>query len=166
MTACTTHDPAVRRFVNRIADGRVCFKLQSACDTIQEARLHWSAKGTERQQPLERVGSANSHELFRVALDLAEAVDYVFYLHACDRPRWFTPKGLQLNSSKPAAWFRYDPSAHLLFDTLAWVRDAVFYQIFPERFCNGKPENDPPNAEPWGHSRARAISLTATCTAC
>ncbi len=25
----------------------------------------------------------------------------------------------------------------------AWVRDAVFYQIFPERFRNGTPANDP-----------------------
>lgn len=24
----------------------------------------------------------------------------------------------------------------------AWVKDAVFYQIFPERFCNGDPSND------------------------
>ncbi|MBI5474050.1 MAG: glycoside hydrolase family 13 protein [Ignavibacteriae bacterium] len=32
----------------------------------------------------------------------------------------------------------------------AWVKDAVFYQIFPERFANGEPSNDPPNVEPWG----------------
>ena len=25
----------------------------------------------------------------------------------------------------------------------AWVSDAVFYQIFPERFANGDPQNDP-----------------------
>lgn len=31
-----------------------------------------------------------------------------------------------------------------------WVRDAVFYQIFPERFCNGDTTNDPPGTEPWG----------------
>ena len=24
----------------------------------------------------------------------------------------------------------------------AWVKHAVFYQIFPERFCNGDPSND------------------------
>ncbi len=24
----------------------------------------------------------------------------------------------------------------------AWVKEAVFYQIFPERFCNGDPDND------------------------
>jgi cyclomaltodextrinase / maltogenic alpha-amylase / neopullulanase len=34
--------------------------------------------------------------------------------------------------------------------TPSWVRDAVFYQIFPERFANGDPSNDPPNTQPWG----------------
>lgn len=28
--------------------------------------------------------------------------------------------------------------------------DAVWYQIFPERFANGDASNDPPNVEPWG----------------
>ncbi len=31
-----------------------------------------------------------------------------------------------------------------------WPREAVFYQIFPERFANGDPSNDPPGVEPWG----------------
>jgi len=31
-----------------------------------------------------------------------------------------------------------------------WVKDAVFYEIFPERFANGNPGNDPPGVEPWG----------------
>ncbi len=31
----------------------------------------------------------------------------------------------------------------------AWVPDAVFYQIFPERFCNGDPGNDPAGATSW-----------------
>lgn len=31
-----------------------------------------------------------------------------------------------------------------------WVHSAVFYQIFPDRFANGDPANDPPNVEPWG----------------
>lgn len=35
-------------------------------------------------------------------------------------------------------------------DTPDWVRDAVFYQIFPERFHNGNKQNDPPGTEPWG----------------
>jgi cyclomaltodextrinase len=31
-----------------------------------------------------------------------------------------------------------------------WVQDAIFYQIFPDRFANGDVRNDPPNVQPWG----------------
>ncbi|HEY9722680.1 MAG TPA: alpha-amylase family glycosyl hydrolase [Oscillatoriaceae cyanobacterium] len=31
-----------------------------------------------------------------------------------------------------------------------WVKDAVFYQIFPERFANGDTKNDPQGVQPWG----------------
>src|SRR5699024_5589279 len=37
-----------------------------------------------------------------------------------------------------------------VFQPPAWVKDAVFYQIFPERFANGDPTNDPEQVEPWG----------------
>ena len=31
-----------------------------------------------------------------------------------------------------------------------WIHDAIFYQIFPDRFANGDPSNDPVNVQPWG----------------
>ncbi len=31
-----------------------------------------------------------------------------------------------------------------------WVQDAIFYQIFPDRFANGDAANDPPNKQNWG----------------
>jgi len=31
-----------------------------------------------------------------------------------------------------------------------WVQDAIFYQIFPDRFANGDPDNDPLNLMQWG----------------
>jgi cyclomaltodextrinase len=31
-----------------------------------------------------------------------------------------------------------------------WIQDAIFYQIFPDRFANGDPTNDPPNLQKWG----------------
>lgn len=36
-----------------------------------------------------------------------------------------------------------------------WVQDAVFYQIFPDRFRNGDAGNDPPNVHPWGELPTR-----------
>lgn len=31
-----------------------------------------------------------------------------------------------------------------------WAKKAVFYQIFPERFFDGNPSNNPENCQPWG----------------
>ncbi|MEW9669410.1 alpha-glycosidase [Ammoniphilus sp. 3BR4] len=36
-----------------------------------------------------------------------------------------------------------------VFQPPTWVKDAVFYQIFPERFANGDPTNDPDQIEDW-----------------
>ena len=41
----------------------------------------------------------------------------------------------------------------------AWARDAVWYQIFPGRFRNGDPTNDPTAgdvAQAWPHVKPRA----------
>jgi len=43
--------------------------------------------------------------------------------------------------------FQWDPTQ--VFTVPEWVRDAVFYQIFPERFFNGNYLNDPPVTVPW-----------------
>jgi len=40
----------------------------------------------------------------------------------------------------------FDPAE---FSPPAWARDAVFYQIFPERFANGDKSNDPQGVEDW-----------------
>jgi|LDZU01.1.fsa_nt_gi glycosidase len=31
-----------------------------------------------------------------------------------------------------------------------WIKDAIFYQIFPDRFANGDTSNDPASITPWG----------------
>ncbi len=35
------------------------------------------------------------------------------------------------------------------FTTPDWIKHAIVYQIFPDRFCNGDPTNDPANKSPW-----------------
>ena len=37
----------------------------------------------------------------------------------------------------------------------AWAKEAVIYQIFPERFANGDPGNDPRHCRPWGERPTR-----------
>ncbi|GGB32526.1 alpha-glycosidase [Virgibacillus dakarensis] len=37
-----------------------------------------------------------------------------------------------------------------VFNAPSWVKDTIWYQIFPERFANGDPSNDPKGTLPWG----------------
>lgn len=39
--------------------------------------------------------------------------------------------------------FAFDPATAPRFETPAWVRDGIFYQIFPDRFLNANEKNDP-----------------------
>ncbi len=57
--------------------------------------------------------------------------------------------GSGFTGTKPAAdaWFSFDPASFPPFDTPDWVKDAVIYQIFPDRFRNGDTANDPDFSE-------------------
>jgi len=41
-------------------------------------------------------------------------------------------------------------------DVPGWVPDAVFYQIFPDRFANGDPSLDPEGVVPWSAKPTRS----------
>ncbi len=68
---------------------------------------------------------------------------YHFYLICDDVIYYYTQKAITT----------YLPDITYDFVLLAdyvqpqWVKDAVFYQIFPERFCNGDPSNDVKDGE-------------------
>jgi cyclomaltodextrinase / maltogenic alpha-amylase / neopullulanase len=59
--------------------------------------------------------------------------------------RIYGPKGLGRGER-----FQQEFANYPLPNPPAWLQDAVFYQIFPERFANGDPGNDGPGAAPWG----------------
>lgn len=70
-----------------------------------------------------------------------------------DQEQWYlTERGFRKELSKE--YFESFEYPYLnkvdIFEPPAWVKEAVFYQIFPERFANGDASNDPENVLPWG----------------
>jgi glycosidase len=51
------------------------------------------------------------------------------------------------------------------FNTPAWAQQAVWYQIFPERFRNGSASNDPANTTPWTARWAPPVVISTNTTA-
>jgi len=55
--------------------------------------------------------------------------------------------------------FRYEVSVYFNFPYInhedvyqapEWVKETIWYQIFPERFADGDPSNNPTGTKPWG----------------
>ncbi|MFD2671411.1 alpha-glycosidase [Marinicrinis sediminis] len=77
---------------------------------------------------------------------------YGFLIHGDNEQVWFDEKGFsdEISDDIPTYFnFPYmnKPDIH---EPPAWVKEAVFYQIFPERFANGDPSLDPEHVEEWG----------------
>lgn len=81
-------------------------------------------------------------------------VQYQFYLVCDDVIYFYTQKGV--TTYVPDHTYDFV----LLADYVqpAWVKEDVFYQIFPERFCNGDPSNDVQTGEYslYGHPALKA----------
>ncbi|MFC5529363.1 alpha-glycosidase [Cohnella yongneupensis] len=77
---------------------------------------------------------------------------YGFKLIDGDDQLWLDEQGFHESEPKSMNLYFEFPflNAADVFEPPAWVKDAVFYQIFPERFANGDPSLDPVNVEPWG----------------
>ncbi|MBE9915859.1 alpha-glycosidase [Paenibacillus donghaensis] len=77
---------------------------------------------------------------------------YGFLLESGKEKYWMTEYDfMKQQPENPDRLFEYpfiNPAD--VFETPAWVKDAVFYQIFPERFANGDPSIDPEGVLPWG----------------
>jgi cyclomaltodextrinase len=71
------------------------------------------------------------------------------FIHAeSGEPVYVTRSGTAAAVERLDRW-QIDPGLSPI-DTPDWVRGAVIYQIFPDRFDNGDRTNDPPGTVAWG----------------
>lgn len=77
---------------------------------------------------------------------------YGFKLQSGKETLWMNEQGLhEMEPSNIYIYFEFPfLNAADIFEPPAWVKDAVFYQIFPDRFANGDSSIDPLTVEKWG----------------
>ncbi len=126
--------------LNHKGAGRVEFTARAHRDDILGVDLvTWSGKGSTIT-PMPRLNTDRVYEYYRVDLTLpAGEVSYAFRYRDGAKSRWLTPKGLADSDTER---FRFDAARFPAFVTPDWVKNGVIYQIFPDRFRNGKPSND------------------------
>jgi alpha-glucosidase len=90
------------------------------------------------RRPMRRTGEGRLFAWWEAELPMphAEPVHWHFLCHSADGVRFFNRAGVhRVNPTDDHDW-----SLQPGLQPPDWVPGAVFYQIFPDRFCNGDPE--------------------------
>lgn len=110
--------------------------------------------------PLELAGSDALYDYFTGELTLRPPrFHYAFLLDDGVRRHWLSETGL--SAAMPMGGFFTYPYINEadLHHVPDWLVDGIVYQVFPDRFANGNPANDPPGVRPWSDQRPTARSF-------
>ena len=106
---------------------------------VKHVILRSMPNGMERLDEMHIVQKENGFVWYEATLNMNEnRIQYHFYLVCEDAVYFYTQR--EITTYLPD--HTYDFVLLADYQQPAWVKDAVFYQIFPERFCNGDPSND------------------------
>lgn len=146
-------DPARRSDVNLVeGDGtprlvlRLRLRQPGVLPRVEWRHTSWTTV------PMEDVGLLGEWAVFQAVIHIeepAERIIYRFCLSGPDGERFLGPAGLA-DEADAAGAFRFHPAAAAPFSVIPWLRGRTFYQVFPDRFANGDPANDPPGTTAWG----------------
>jgi glycosidase len=136
------HDPAGSD-VNHIGAGRVEFTARAHRGDIEgiEVVVGPATGPPERTVKLRLAVTDRVYEYYRGEVEMPDSFSYVFRYRDGAKTQGLTAAGLGDEAGGRPFVFR--PAEHPVFATPDWVKHAVIYQIFPERFRNGNPANDP-----------------------
>ncbi len=120
-------------------------------DDVESVALRYSVNGGDwRSVEMTPAETDPAFQYYRARVELSDpddGLDYLIGYRDGDAAAWLGRSGV--GESETVAPFHYDRKVLPPFVTPDWARDGVIYQIFPERFRNGDPSNDPDFSEPW-----------------
>jgi cyclomaltodextrinase / maltogenic alpha-amylase / neopullulanase len=148
--------PAIRHDSQSVADldivspdlMKVTVRTQAE-DVDSVAVLLRDSSGTWSRHLLYKTDTQNGFDRYSGLMHFSDKpVHYMFEL--ADAGKTFYYVSGQLNSTRAEAEaVAYSSDGECTFVTPEWAKHAVWYQIFPERFRNGDPSNDPENTKRW-----------------
>lgn len=121
----------------------VTIKLRAPVDApIRAVYLRTAPDGEQHMSPMQVVKQDAVCAWWQGSLSVTmPLVIYRFKVMSAEGAYWLT----QLGVSRADAPDAFDFKLVADFAAPSWLDDAVFYQIFPDRFCNGDPANDVPS---------------------
>ncbi len=133
------------RAINNRGDGTVELSFVAHRNDIEGITLVTRSGGAEESVAAVPAGEdgAFSYWSATVAVTAGSGFSYVPVYRDAGTSAYLTRTGFSGDRPAEDTWYTFTEDRFPPFTTPEWVRDAVIYQIFPDRFRNGDPGNDP-----------------------
>ena len=141
------HDQETPAHITRLGNNIIEIRFQTAVNDVEDVRLNYFDEDGYQVEYMNYFTSDEQFDYWNKKIEVKDnEFRYRFVIDDADTRFWFDRAGLAITM---ADWFRYNKGNYPLFKTPDWVKEAVFYQIFPDRFYNGNKANDPEYIETY-----------------
>ncbi|OWV37030.1 alpha-glycosidase [Bacillus spizizenii] len=145
-------------------DGRtVHIKIRTKKGDADHIRFIWGdpyeynvGRWSANEQPMRKMAATDLHDYwFAEVVPPYRRLQYAFVISDHQEDIFFGSSGVCPHNEKTLETTHYYfklPFVHEAdtFQAPEWAKSTVWYQIFPERFANGREDLSPENALPWG----------------
>jgi len=119
---------------------QITLRLRAGCDApLEQVFVRTVPDGEEAVTAMQREPGRGPVCWWRADLRLTmPRTGYRFYLVTAEGAWWYSAAGLTRHTPLDATDFKLLAG----YQAPGWVGDSVFYQIFPDTFCDGDPSNN------------------------
>jgi len=155
------HDPAIDTTLTAPNQLDIRLKLPKEATHVQITLWNKAkrAEATTKQLDMYRWAESEDYAYYRFIWTSMEPrvryLQYTFKYNMEGRDQWLTANGLADQEEHTVKFEVPNGGDRDSIHSPSWIRDRVWYQIFPERFNNGNSTNDPADVEPWGTAPTR-----------
>ena len=144
-------------YIYPVKRNELVFKIRCAKKDISKCILvYWDRTKPENQKKQElkccyRDGLFDYFQGKIIFHQIARYQKYYFELtDSSGNMMYYTANGLQQAIPKSGSFEYLYVNGTDVITFPEWAKGVIYYQIFPERFCNGNRGNDPEGCKPWG----------------
>jgi alpha-glucosidase len=147
----TVHHDSSPYYLKENENGTKTVRLRTGVEApIEQVFIRTAPDGEQKMTPMVRGGSDGVCQWWEGELHEAmPRTHYRFFLMTPQGGWWLTAAGVVRHTPTDGTDFKWIAN----FDTPEWVRDGVFYQIFPDRFADGDPSNNVMEGEYLAYGR-------------
>lgn len=143
-------------FVYPIARNQLIVRLRTAKKEIKKCQIiYWNREDSiKKRETMECYARDELFDYFQCKIiftKVARYQKYYFWLEETHREQWYF-SSCGITSVPPSeGFFEYlYANQNDVRQVPNWAKGIIYYQIFPDRFFNGNPDNDPADCKAWG----------------